>query len=113
MLFASVIPLILTLPASARDSRISHFSFVSMNAPAPVTVFWAVGVRNEPYSSGYLNCRSEEQKCDDASVIALSANPPETNAPPMSIPSAAVEQAPYSPRYGIGKSAAVKPVAVH
>ena len=60
---------------------------------------------------GYILVKMEMS--DDASVIALSANPPETNAPPMSIPSAAVEQAPYSPRYGIGKSAAVKPVAVH
>ena len=68
---------------------------------APVTVHCAVGVRCPPYSSGYLNCFSAEQKCDEVEDTAFLKIPQLTPIAALIIASTDVEQAPYTPLKGM------------
>ena len=63
VLFPVVMPAILT----------RLFWSERMNAPLPVTVHVAERGRMAAYSSGYRNCFSAEQKCDDVSEITMFA----------------------------------------
>ena len=78
MLLASRMPISTTWPTVAEEMRaIALPSLASRHAPAPVTVHWAAGVRWLPYSSGNLNWRSDEQKCEEATEVVAEEAPAE------------------------------------
>ena len=85
---------------------------LTIAAPLPVTVHWAVGGLWLPSSRGNLNCFSAVQKWLEVAHITFFANP-STHIEPIHKLSAKVEHAPNIPKYGIFVSRSPKLDEIH
>src|SRR5690606_18420788 len=97
ILNGSLMPISITRPMVADVTTGPSPSVDTTAAPAPVTVYWAVGGFCEPYSVGYRNCFSALESWLHVPANTNFAEPEFTRLAANARLSIEVEQAPNTP----------------